>query len=153
VRAPFHVLHFVRVLDTGASYQAADAEHAVIAQAIGEQLRLTGHQEGVHFFVHVRIGKAAHEILAVAREIGADLIIVGTKGLTGVERMVLGSVAEQVVREAGCTVEVARKRTYPDVALLDIQETDQPPQRYRKPHRYSYESSQVVLRPREWPLY
>jgi hypothetical protein len=39
----------------------------------------------------------------------ADLIVVGTHGRTGIERWVLGSVAQQVVREAGCSVEVVRE--------------------------------------------
>jgi len=33
----------------------------------------------VHFFVHVRIGKPAEELLALASDVGADLIIVGSK--------------------------------------------------------------------------
>jgi nucleotide-binding universal stress UspA family protein len=153
VRAPFHVLHFVRVLDTRSSYEDADKQHDEVAELVGQQLRIANASDRIHFFVHARIGKAADEILAVAREVGADLIIVGTKGLTGVERMMLGSVAEKVVREAGCTVEVARPRAYPNVELLDVKDTTQPPHPYHQPHRYAYESSQVQLRPTEWPLY
>ncbi len=39
-----------------------------------------------------------------AREAGADLIVMGTHGRSGLRRMVLGSVAEQVVRSAHCPV-------------------------------------------------
>ncbi|HEY0986374.1 MAG TPA: universal stress protein, partial [Kofleriaceae bacterium] len=104
------------------------------------------------FFVHVRIGRAAEEILELARDVGADLIIVGSKGLTGVERLVIGSVAERVVREAGCTVEVARPKTYEHVELLDVSKAEHP-HHYTPPHRYTYRSSCVNLRPDEWPLY
>ena len=64
----------------------------------------------------------------------------------------LGSVAEQVVRSAGCTVEVARPKTYEHVDLLDITNAKHQ-QRYTPPHRYTYSSGCVNLRPDEWPLY
>jgi nucleotide-binding universal stress UspA family protein len=49
-------------------------------------------------------GEAAKEILRVAREIGTDLIIMSTHGRTGVRRLVVGSVAEAVVRGSGAPV-------------------------------------------------
>lgn len=49
-------------------------------------------------------GEPATEILRTAREQDCDLIVMGTHGRTGLDRFVLGSVAEQVVRQAGCPV-------------------------------------------------
>jgi Universal stress protein family len=49
-------------------------------------------------------GAPAHAICAYARRIGADLIVMGTHGRTGVSRAVLGSVAEAVVRHSACAV-------------------------------------------------
>ena len=49
-------------------------------------------------------GEAAHEIVRVAREQGADLIVMGTHGRTGLRHLVLGSIAEKVVRLAECPV-------------------------------------------------
>jgi nucleotide-binding universal stress UspA family protein len=49
-------------------------------------------------------GDAATEILRVARESHCDLIVMGTQGRTGLPRLVLGSVAEKVVRQAPCPV-------------------------------------------------
>jgi nucleotide-binding universal stress UspA family protein len=49
-------------------------------------------------------GDPASEILDIAREIAADLIVMGTHGRTGFSRLLMGSVAEQVVRKAGCPV-------------------------------------------------
>jgi nucleotide-binding universal stress UspA family protein len=49
-------------------------------------------------------GDPAAEILRVAEETGCDLIIMGTHGRTGLERVLMGSVAEQVVRKAPCPV-------------------------------------------------
>ncbi len=49
-------------------------------------------------------GEPAPEILRAAEENAADLIVIGTHGRRGVERMLLGSVAEQVLRKASCPV-------------------------------------------------
>jgi nucleotide-binding universal stress UspA family protein len=49
-------------------------------------------------------GDPANRILDVARKIRADLIVLGTHGRTGLKRLLMGSVAEQVVRKALCPV-------------------------------------------------
>jgi universal stress protein A len=49
-------------------------------------------------------GATDHEIVRCASEIGADLIVMGTHGRTGLAHLVLGSVAERVVRTAGVPV-------------------------------------------------
>jgi nucleotide-binding universal stress UspA family protein len=49
-------------------------------------------------------GDPAVEILGVAREAGCDLIAMGTHGRTGLSRLLMGSVAERVVRKASCPV-------------------------------------------------
>jgi nucleotide-binding universal stress UspA family protein len=46
----------------------------------------------------------AEAIVQAAREAGADLIVMGTHGRSGIRRMILGSVAEQVLRAAACPV-------------------------------------------------
>jgi nucleotide-binding universal stress UspA family protein len=53
-------------------------------------------------------GKAAPEILAAAKEWGADLIALGTHGRSGLGRVVLGSVAQAVLHEAPCPVLMIR---------------------------------------------
>lgn len=57
---------------------------------------------------HVREGKAAREIVAFAEETGTDLIVLATAARSGLERLLLGSVAEKVVRLAPCPVLVVR---------------------------------------------
>ena len=47
-------------------------------------------------------------ITGVAEEIGADLIVVGSRGLGGLKRALMGSVSESVVRHAHCPVLVMR---------------------------------------------
>jgi nucleotide-binding universal stress UspA family protein len=163
VRAPFHVLHFVCVVERHAAlpaiptpghidYAYTERVERELTDLVMKELLAIDAECRVHFCVHVRIGKPVEELLDVARSVGADLIIVGSRGLTGVERLVLGSVSERVVREAGCTVQVARPKTYERVELLQIVEV-QPHLTYVPPHRYTYEERRLERRPAEWPLY
>jgi nucleotide-binding universal stress UspA family protein len=59
---------------------------------------------GVPLDTVLRQGPAWSEIDAAARELGADLIVMGTHGRRGVSRALMGSVAEKVVRTAPCPV-------------------------------------------------
>ena len=59
---------------------------------------------GVRVGKLIRYGAAAGTIVDAARELGADLIVLGTHGRTGLGRLLLGSVAEEVVRTAPCPV-------------------------------------------------
>ncbi len=54
--------------------------------------------------IHVCEGAPAKEILSFARKQGVNLIVMGTHGLTGIVRLLFGSVAEKVVRRAHCPV-------------------------------------------------
>ena len=54
-------------------------------------------------------GQPVDEILRLAKEIGCDLIVMGTHGRTGFGRMLMGSVAEKVVRTAPCPVVTVRQ--------------------------------------------
>jgi nucleotide-binding universal stress UspA family protein len=53
-------------------------------------------------------GDPGSEIVRWADENGADVIVIGTHGRTGVDRLVMGSVAERVMREAHCSVLVVK---------------------------------------------
>jgi len=67
-------------------------------------------QETVPGRAKVAVGKPPDEILRVAREEGMDLIVMGTHGRTGLRHVLLGSVAEAVVRAAPCPVLTIRDR-------------------------------------------
>ena len=54
--------------------------------------------------VHVLIGNPARDIVTFAGEIGADLVVIATHGLTGIRRLLIGSVTEKVVRMSPCPV-------------------------------------------------
>jgi len=53
-------------------------------------------------------GVPFNEIINAASEIGADLVVIGTHGRTGLSHVVMGSVAEKVVRKAPCPVLTVR---------------------------------------------
>ncbi len=164
-RAPEHVLHVVCVIDPKHALPAIPASGEIdylYAAQVQESLAAVVHAaleranvtSRVSFFVHARINKnSAEEILEVARELGAELIIVGSHGLTGLERLVLGSTSEKIVREAHCTVEVARPTTYPEAQMMDVVEVAAHDHTYVPPHRYEYEDHRVMLRPNDWPLW
>jgi universal stress protein A len=59
---------------------------------------------------HVLIGRAYKQVCDFGREIAADLIVLATRGQTGLARIVLGSTAERIVQFAPCPVLVARQR-------------------------------------------
>lgn len=59
---------------------------------------------GIPSTPHLRSGDPAHEIIAVAEEREADLIVTGTRGLGGIDRLLLGSVARNVLTHARCSV-------------------------------------------------
>jgi universal stress protein A len=66
----------------------------------------------------IKDGNAELEILKVAEEVACDLIILSTHGRTGVERLLLGSTAEKVVRHAGCPILVVRPHEHDFIAPL-----------------------------------
>ena len=65
-------------------------------------------EAGVEVETHAREGDPADAILDVAEEQGADLIVVGNKGMTGAKRFLLGSVPNKVSHHAPCSVMIIR---------------------------------------------
>lgn len=113
--ATLHVLHVVRsiALDPGLmasniienvyTHQAADAK-TKIAKLAEKQAG-----EPVQSKITVQLGFAAGSILAFAKEHDTDLIVMGTHGRRGLDRLVMGSSTEQVLRKAHCPVLAIRK--------------------------------------------
>ncbi|MEJ7600270.1 MAG: universal stress protein [Kofleriaceae bacterium] len=157
-RAPQHVLHVLTAVDphdrppSGGSHDNPERIQQLVVEVM--KLAFAGRPGAaeVQFFVHARIGKPAQEILQLASEVGADLIFIGSHGKSGLERMVLGSISERVVREARCAVLVARPKGYPQIELLKVVPFDHARVAHREPHRYSYTDNQVIARPADWPL-
>jgi len=59
---------------------------------------------GIEVDEEVREGYPASVITEAAEELGADLIVIGTHGLTGIRHLLLGSIAERVIQRAPCPV-------------------------------------------------
>ncbi len=66
------------------------------------------HEQAVEVTTHARQGDPADAILDVAEERGADLIVVGNRGMTGAKRFLLGSVPNKVSHHAPCSVLIIR---------------------------------------------
>jgi nucleotide-binding universal stress UspA family protein len=75
----------------------------------------------VHVEHRLKEGAAAEVILRTAAEDHVDLIIMGTHGRTGLERLLMGSVAEQVLRRAPCLVLTVRHSPKEGASSADVQ--------------------------------
>jgi nucleotide-binding universal stress UspA family protein len=82
------------------------AEHAM------ERLCERARAAGVAADCRVTVGAPHVEICDAAEEVGADLIVMGTHGRTGLSHVILGSVAEKVVRKAQCPVLTVRSHMH-----------------------------------------
>ena len=79
------------------------------SQRLEEELKgLQPADAGIAFEHRLEYGDPVAVILRTAQETGADLIVMGTHGRTGLRRLLMGSVAEQVVRKATCPVLTVR---------------------------------------------
>jgi nucleotide-binding universal stress UspA family protein len=115
--ATLHVAHIAppeAMLDTAYPRRAPafqSQEHALLTR-VGERLALASSKPAGQPVAHVRSGPIAGEIVELAAELDADLVIVGTHGRSGISRRVLGSVAERVARTATCPVLVVREKAH-----------------------------------------
>ena len=73
-------------------------------------LMVQARQRNVSARTLTRTGIPYHEIVEAAKEEQADLVIISTRGRTGLRRLVLGSTAERVARYAPCPVLVVREK-------------------------------------------
>lgn len=115
----FHVLDPRDVIDDSERPALATAE-LVIAQAPEVLWRRVealsfAHQAPIsrgQVRTHARVGRAVETLLQACVDYEADVLVVGSHGRRGVERLLLGSVSEQLVRQARCPVVVARRTDY-----------------------------------------
>jgi nucleotide-binding universal stress UspA family protein len=149
-RSADHVLHVVTVSNEHDYHRAEELEqriHDRVREMVDERPLAT-----VEFYVHALIGDPSAEILRVAEDVGADLVVIGSHGRTGIRRLLLGSTSEAVVRGAGCAVIVARPKEYADVQLEKVFDAEPSRTGRQVPHRYFYTSGISQTRPDAWPI-
>ncbi len=91
----------VRVQDLPADLQLSTTVHP--ADVLLRSLAKIGHERGVEVSVEAVTGSPAEGVVTVAEQVGADLIVVGNRGMKGTRRM-LGSVPNSVAHAAPCSV-------------------------------------------------
>ena len=89
--------------------QASEAIGKEVQEILDNQERKIEEGGGSVQEAHLRRGRKDEEIIRVAEEIGAGLIVMGSRGLGGLRRTLMGSVSDSVMRHAHCPVLVVRK--------------------------------------------
>src|SRR5687768_1129144 len=89
----------------GKLYEQIEEESRELLRKLSWRVKVAG---GTVAGSHLRMGEVDLEIVALAKELGADLIVMGSRGLGGVRRALMGSVSDSVVRHAHCPVLVVR---------------------------------------------
>jgi nucleotide-binding universal stress UspA family protein len=101
-----HVLEIPAAAYLGGGFVPDTSSELREAQEKLRRLRLE--EEGGAVEQHLLSGEPAAEIVRLAEELKCDLIVMGTHGRTGLRRLVVGSVAEGVLRTAPCPVLVTK---------------------------------------------
>ena len=111
--ARLHVLEVIESVALPAG--SVSRQHAVPNEARAalekdlRQMLVSRRASDVKVEIVMREGNVVREILAQARDSRADLVVIGSHGRGGVQRLVLGSVAEKVLRQAPCPVLTIRR--------------------------------------------
>ena len=80
---------------------------------VNEQSERIEAEGGTVAGVHLAVGRPEEEIVELGEKAGVGMIVMGSRGLGGVRRALLGSVSEFVVHYAGCPVLVVRREGVP----------------------------------------
>jgi nucleotide-binding universal stress UspA family protein len=108
----------VHAAETGVDLAQALGAEVAFVHVVGSELdakkvatairqRLSPQSSALEF---IQVGGSSEEIIKAAEAWGADLIVIGSHGRTGVQRVFFGSVAEAVMRHAPCPVVVVRAK-------------------------------------------
>jgi len=107
-------LHALSIVDS-AAYASLDVSSQSVLDSLEsrateatESIAETAADVGVEVVTEVSVGSPHEQITDYADAVGADLIVMGTHGRTGLDRVLLGSVTERVVRGAPCPVLTVR---------------------------------------------
>lgn len=170
-RSELHAVHVVQLgIDPGIDFETIPAAFSRLNDYLGRRVAEWEKSSGRKLdqcFPHIRFQAPASEVTQIAVDLEASLIVVGTHGRRGVERFLLGSVSEKVIRIAPCSVLVVRPEGQ-EAPVVEIAppcpvcvETrkatggeqfwcDQHSERHGQRHTYHYESR--VAQPTNFPL-
>jgi universal stress protein A len=96
-------------LMVGTEMEEVDARLKRSGQAMLDSLRREKIEVSINSISIVTVGKPWQQIIATAKAVAADMIIIATHGYTGLKHVFLGSTAERVVRHTPCPVLTVRK--------------------------------------------
>ncbi|WP_058556375.1 universal stress protein [Thiohalocapsa sp. ML1] len=108
------VLHVVnQFTDPQARYLSAEVIDSLIREvethAVDEMRRFAKRNfDGLDYETEVQMGRASEEILRCADKVKADLIVMGTQGRAGLEKLFVGSTAEKILRKSRIPVLTVR---------------------------------------------
>ncbi|AKT36201.1 universal stress protein [Chondromyces crocatus] len=117
-------IHVVHVEGGGAKHfngtvePAFDRTEALVRDRVKTLAPALNDLKGVRVRTHMRTGSASTQIVQLAADVDADLIVIGTKERNGLERLISGSVAESVVRHARCAVWIVRPKEHENASEL-----------------------------------
>jgi nucleotide-binding universal stress UspA family protein len=163
--APSAELHCLHVNRHSPSEDARGAQRKELSEWLDGWLRGAGEiPESVRVVAHQALGEPIQLILETASDLSADLVVVGTHDPRGIDRLLMGSVAEAVVRKAGCTVVVVRPKIHsetssdiepPCARCLDVREESQGNRYWCEQHieRHGRRHSYYHPRARTWSKY
>jgi nucleotide-binding universal stress UspA family protein len=86
-------------------YEQIERESSELLRKLVWQVKVSG---GTVVGAYLRMGEVDLEIVGLAKELGADLIVMGCRGRHGIRRMIGGSVSDAVIQHAPCPVLVVR---------------------------------------------
>lgn len=111
---PTYVIEQGRDMALDALNVALQNQFVELRQRVEQVCAPSGSEDAVsqEFVFHVRVGNAARALQQVAVDVNANLIVVGTHGRRGVEKLLLGSVAEELLRVAHLPVMVAIPKNF-----------------------------------------
>jgi nucleotide-binding universal stress UspA family protein len=127
-----HVIETQHGLHDAARLEQLSAELRSVLEEVREHVRQVcapahGDAAFTHELVfHIRLGDPAEALHQIAVDVNADLIVVGTHGRHGVERLIQGSVAETLARTAHVSVLIAHPKDFAALQPSDRTEASRP---------------------------
>ena len=96
----------------GKLYEEIEEESRELLRKLSWRVKVAG---GTVAGAHLRMGAVDLEIVGLAKELGADLIVMGCRGHRGIRRAIEGSISDAVIRRAPCPVLVVRSHIVSEV--------------------------------------